>query len=141
MEVESPYLFRPNFQLGNLVTRAYNQINDPIFCMETDENFSLTTAFIELIPTNLQNKCRKCDSNNLIMVELRRLYESSGQTLVEVQEDNVCLKKEVRYLAKLKSKTIVRSVGTQTENVEIKLPMPIRVNKNKWFKKKFVRFI
>ena len=62
MEVESPYLFRPNFQLGNLVTRAYNQINDPIFCMETEENFSLTT---ENIPTNLR-KCRKCDSNSLI---------------------------------------------------------------------------
>ena len=62
MEVESPYLFRPNFQLGNLVTRAYNQVNDPIFCMETEENFSLTT---ENIPTNLR-KCRKCDSNSLI---------------------------------------------------------------------------
>ena len=137
IKVESPYLSRPNFQLGHLVTRAYNQVNDPIFSMETEEHFSLTT---ENIPTNLR-KCRKCDKNSLIMIELRRLYESSDQTLVEVQEDNDCLKEEVMYLAKWKNKTMMRSIGIQTEKTETKLPMPIRVTKNKWFKKRFVRFI
>ena len=57
---------------------------------------------------------------------------------MEVQNDNVFLKEEVRYLAKLKNSIIVRSVETQTETIEIKLP--IKVNKNKWFKRKFARF-
>ena len=134
IKVESPYLSRPNFQLGHLVTRAYNQVNDPIFSMETEEHFSLTT---ENIPTNLR-KCRKCDKKSLIMIELKRLYESSDQTLVEFQEDNACLREEVKYLAKWKNKTMMKSIGIQTDTT---LPMPIRVTKNKRFKKIFVRFI
>ena len=130
MEVESPYSLRPNFQLGNLVTRAYNRINDPIFCMETSEDFSLTTALVELSPTNLENGCRNCVSNTQISVELRRLCDYNAQTLVEIQNDDVFLKEEVRFLAKLKNNIIVRSVETQSETIEIKLP--IKVNKNKW---------
>ena len=95
--------------------------------METSDDFSLTTALVELIPTNLKTECQECVSNTQISVELRRLCDYNVQTLVEVQNDNVFLKEEVRYLAKLKNNIIVRSVETQTETIEVKLH--IKVNK------------
>ena len=102
MEAESPYLLKPDFQIGNLVTRAYSQINDPIFYMETSDDFSLTTAIIEQIPINLKTKCQVCVSNTQINVELRRLSDYNAQTLSEIQNDNMLLKEEVRYFAKIK---------------------------------------
>ena len=110
------------------------QFNDPVFFMEKSSdfsNFGLTTAIIETIPTNTNTKCDLCVSNTRINLELKRMSDYNDLNLSEIQNDNTYLKEEVRYFSKIEKYKIMKSVETQTDNIEVALPK--KVNKNKWF--------
>ena len=100
-------------------------------------NYGLTTAIIETIPTNSNTKCDICVSNNRINLELKRISDYNALNLSEIQKYSTYLKEELRYFSKIEKYKIMKSVGTQTDNIEVALPK--KVNKNKWFNLLFIK--